>query len=250
MGDGDEHHEDGPGDVNPDSLFRLPNTTTFYFTRDGLLYPAPGDTAHLAMLVADDTEGSVKSVFGNSGMFRALAGKLDLSQPLFGGRLLESLGMESAGEGFDERGMFERGMICSLALMGRCDHDVVAIWNSPLQQELLAPCLQKLLAHGHTGPEAMVYASVAYGVPIHEVLEHGAADEDPEVARKMELAHQLHLMRGGEKRAAMKELGVGAGGSGSEHPMAKGLKSNNLLKPGQKWWAPQSESFASRMARL
>jgi hypothetical protein len=53
---------------------------------------------------------------------------------------------------------------------------------------------------------------------------------EPTNQDEVDLYKNLHLMRGAEKKAAMKKLGVGVGGK--PHLMASAIANAGLLKPG------------------
>ncbi len=138
-----------------------------------------------------------------------------------------------------------------LGRIGRVNQSLVAsFWNTEASQyeQHLQPCLAKLIQDGHLTPDASVSTPLHGTVPMSglagaKMKEMTAADHED-----MELYKRLHLMRGEEKKAAMKKLGVGVGGS--PHPMQSAMLKAGLLGPGQKWWAPHSESFNRRLGSV
>lgn len=83
---------------------------------------------------------------------------------------------------------------------------------------------------------------------LDELSEAKTEELNDDDLQKMELYKQLHLMRGAEKHAAMKKLGLVGGGK--PHPMQTALDKAKLRIPGQKWWAPHSESFEKRLGAV
>lgn len=134
-------------------------------------------------------------------------------------------------------------------LLGRCgfvgDEQVVAFWNDDRVSELLNPCLDALESEGIITPESIVLLSNGNKFQASARSETGnasgaATTVDPKKARERELMQQLHLMPPQQKKAAMKELGLVGGGH--KQPWQKAAEQNKLVRPGQKWWAMQSES--------
>ncbi len=140
-----------------------------------------------------------------------------------------------------------------LGRLGRLDEQgmLVSFWNDKPEQytEHLKPCLNKLMADGYLEPQAQV-STPTHGIISMQQALSGVQGRalTPEEQEQLELYKQLHLMRGKEKQEAMKKLGVGGGGK--PHPMQSAMDQAGLRVPGQKWWAPHSESFNRRLSNV
>lgn len=133
----------------------------------------------------------------------------------------------------------------NIDLYGRISNSkkIVSFWNEKksLYQKYLKDCIKELYNKKlidqsysvHTPFEVLKATDILGNIQITKELSEKQKEE-------LELYKKLHLLRGQEKVDAMKKLGVGLGGK--EHPIAIAMKKHNLLKPGQKWWAPHSES--------
>jgi hypothetical protein len=133
-----------------------------------------------------------------------------------------------------------------LALQGRAGIAegvlCVAFWNQtdPSLYRYLQPCLRNLCAAypEYEGYDIHVYSPLGNSIHKSDQVETRA---NRQTAEDWELLRKLHLLRGKEKQAALKKLNL-AHKDIAQHPMARGLQRAGLLGPGQKWWAPQSES--------
>ncbi len=137
-----------------------------------------------------------------------------------------------------------RDIACEIDLFGRIKYnkEVVSFWNEDsYPYEQLKPCLKELIDGGYLLPDCYISTPIHQTIPLSQLDNSVRTELTPEQREKMELYKKLHLMRGAEKKAAMKELGVGGGGK--PHEMQTALRGAGLQKPGQKWWAPHSESF-------
>ena len=160
-----------------------------------------------------------------------------------------------------------RAQVDSKAIIGRisADRTTISLWNNSSQypsliSRLLAPSLQALVDQGYASQETEVWLpsnhnawKYPYGT-IGEIIStknaeptrtQPQADQPDNGEDKIALARRMHLARGAEKQAIMKKLGVGYS-SNKEHPWTSSLKKAGLLKPGQKFWAPHSESRFER----
>jgi len=116
---------------------------------------------------------------------------------------------------------------------------VVSFWNDDELEydQWLSGCLTTLKSNGIIDDESFVSTPLHGTVPITQIGRGREMDEHER--ERYELMSRLHLMRGAEKQAAMKKLGVGAGGR--PHPVQSAMRGSGLQGPGQRWWAPTSE---------
>lgn len=133
-----------------------------------------------------------------------------------------------------------RDELDKVALCGRIQdvagQRTVSFWKD---QPFLKDCLQKLLDDNLIDDQTFVSTPKLETIPLAKVGVKKERQLSATQEADFELHRQLHLMRGDEKREAMKKLGVGVGGR--PHPMQQALTAKGLLGPGQKWWAPNSE---------
>lgn len=140
-------------------------------------------------------------------------------------------------------------------LLGRVGRDqygrlVVSFWNSDSSNYAngkLAYCMQELEREVLPDNEEVV---VSTPIGSYSYAEHTKETENLAKATELslekqkeyqELLKKMHTLRGDEKKAAMKKLGLGWKTPG-KHPWQKSQEKVGMLGPGQKWWAPQSES--------
>jgi hypothetical protein len=157
---------------------------------------------------------------------------------------------------------------------------LVSFWNAKQHEQGVAGALKRLQQDGHIGPSALV---VGKGLQPKEVADITGIKQDttqtqqnmtqapqspfqPDMETRpdeeiggtppfshvndprrispedQQLWQQMHLMHPDEKRAAMRHLGVGGGGT--PHPWQAGMQSAGMIGPGQRWWAPTSESYS------
>lgn len=116
---------------------------------------------------------------------------------------------------------------------------IVSFWDKDKNSydKLLQSCLEDLEHDGYITKPYFI------STPIHGTVSSDVTttkEMTPEDEEKYELYRRLHLMRGAEKRAAMKTLGLGGGFK--SHGMATSMQKAGLRSPGQRWWAMNSES--------
>ncbi len=112
---------------------------------------------------------------------------------------------------------------------------IVSFWNKlPETYEYLSQCLNDLDQRYKFGNDYVV------STPLHGTRVSRYLDTKPKSSEAVDtsLAKEMHTMRAGKKEA-MKSLGVG--GSGKK-PMQKAYEKEGIIQPGQKYWAPTSES--------
>lgn len=137
-------------------------------------------------------------------------------------------------------------------LLGRAgvlhNRPIITFWNEEGYASL-GGCLDALEAEaGFSYPDASTEihtpSEVLFGDEIHagETRRAGKTSLSPEQQEKLGLQRRLHLLRGTEKREALKKLGLWPD-QPARHPMKRGLEAAGLLGPGAKWWAPQSEQI-------
>ena len=222
------------GYISPDDIFTskfLPINTFIYAGKSGKLYDDDGTVVHTMMM--RENPNIVKGLGLNPA---------DTQWMVFMKEEPEVLRL----------GLFGRTgeMLKQYSPTGRAEV-VVSFWQTPTDifQQMLKPCLQGLLDRSLIMPDALVHHPSMVGVPVSEVMGGKArASQDDEAMEKARLARELHLMRGSEKKAAMKKLGLGTGSK--EPDIQRSLKKANLLVPGQKWWAPHSESVEPTIGRM
>jgi len=127
---------------------------------------------------------------------------------------------------------------------------VVAFWNEDQEtyDEFLDGCINELIAHD------LISYSYYISTPIEGQTDprdrpqnKPLSPQDTETLEKagrspnMDELKKLHLLRGNEKKQALKRLGLGLGGG--KHEWQQALEKAGLSGPGQKWWAPHSESL-------
>lgn len=196
-------------DCTPDTIWKSdPSAITFVYTADGILYYLPDGVTHEDLFqMNDDLTDRYNALPGRRPM-RDKAERVDL--------------IGRAGK------------------VGMLGITAVSFWNTDkaIYDGLLKDCLEALIYEGFIDSNYMVSTPHTGVVTQDEIM--GKSPPAQEVDQdEVDLHRRLHLMRGDEKKAAMKKLGVGVGGR--PHPMATAMGNAGLLKPGQKWWAPHSE---------
>ncbi len=216
--------------INPDVLYnRDHEQKTFIHTTDGLTVAEGGGTSH-DILIWDHSSGTGKST--------ALKGRYtDYSR----------------AAALDKGDLVGRSGTLYTSSLGVKDRrktiHVVSFWNTdPAHYALLPSCLEDLKRKRLVNDRTYVSTPLHGVVPIANVMSGAATASRPDDAEKREmeeLAKKMHVMRGAEKRDAMKKLGVGGGGK--PHPMQTAMDYAGLRQPGQKWWAMQSEGMGSSL---
>ncbi len=135
----------------------------------------------------------------------------------------------------------------------------VSFWNydTPEAEQMLKSklneCLEALLEAKVVKPETIVIVYGMSNMTIEQALsgEVGTERISDEERQKLELYKQLHLMKPAEKKAAMIELGLLDPSQGvAKRPWQKEAETVGMVQPGQKWWAPTSESNIDLIARV
>lgn len=139
-------------------------------------------------------------------------------------------------------------------LLGRVGYDpyrraIISFWNeSSSDYARLSECLQALeddgVLDGFETPITISTPIGSYNYTGHagDTRDLGRTELSPEKRKEhQELLKKVHTLHGDEKKTAMKKLGLGFKSPG-KHPWQKAQEKAGMLGPGQKWWAPQSES--------
>lgn len=125
--------------------------------------------------------------------------------------------------------------------------DTVSFWPSE-HQDLTRPALQDLIARGLIDGDSEVHVPGNQSTTVSDYLAGAAtADQDPEAVRKAELARKLHLLPSDQKKAAMKELGLG----GVQKPNRwRDQMRKTGIPAGSSHHFGTSESLAARLNRV
>lgn len=120
---------------------------------------------------------------------------------------------------------------------------LVSFWNTKKTDydNSLEGCLQKLREHNLINDETLISTPIHQTIPITAIDQVETQEIDPEMAEKVKLWQQLHLMRPEAKKEAMRKLGLG-GEQMIKNPWQQGLEQTGHASPGNKWWAPTSEA--------
>jgi hypothetical protein len=140
---------------------------------------------------------------------------------------------------------FLRDQSEKISLVGRFHKDpkkgtIVSFWNTiPETYDYLSKCLEDLDKKYKFGDNYIISTPI-HGTKASRYLNDKSETERPKSdAVDTTLAKELHTMRVGKKEA-MSTLGVGGGGKKKQ--MQTAYEKEGLIKPGQKYWAPTSES--------
>lgn len=201
-------------DCTPDTIWKSdPRAVTFIYTADDKLYYLPDGVTHQDLFDMNDDLVDRYNAIESRRPMRDRAEKIDL--------------------------VGRAGKVTMLGIRA------VSFWNieQGIYDDLLASCLEELIFEGIIDSNYMVSTPATGVVTQDEILgkNQPAPAPSPVDSDEVELYKNLHLMRGEQKRDAMKKLGVGVGGR--PHPIATAMNKTGLLKPGQKWWAPTSEGI-------
>lgn len=207
---------------NPDQIFNDDNITFIYTTDGQLFVSTPGEMLTHYDLIDSTPELKTK--------FNGRRGGLAL------GNLLGRISYVE-GDEFDDEWGIPSGNIISFWNQKSADYD-----------RFLIPCLEAIKDIGRLAPDAKISTPIHGTVPLSSVIggQSETTELTPEEQEHWELARNMHLMRGDQKKDAMKKLGVGGGGK--PHPMQKAMDDAGLRVPGQKWWAPHSEDFDRKLS--
>lgn len=207
--------------ITPDTFFKKLGAIGFMYTEDGhLLY--------------DDNENASHNVI------------------IYRNRDVLGLDISNVNNVQDAIIQYRQKVAPNHHLLGRCGYvgneQVATFWNDAKVPRLINPCLDALEREGIIIDSTIVVLSNGSKFQASSRSESvtqqpSGTAVDPVSAKKMrerELMQQLHLMPPQQKKAAMKELGLVGGGH--KQPWQKATEKHKLIKPGQKWWAMQSES--------
>jgi len=146
--------------------------------------------------------------------------------------------------------MMESGDL--LGRIGYQDDDmIVSFWNIDKNdyERSLESCLKRLITDNKINSSAFISTPVHKTIPISAIANIEVDEIDPEMRKQVELYRKLHLLRGDEKKNAMRQLGVGWTQQ-TQHPMQTAMRQSGSIGPGQKWWATTSEDVVSQIAAL
>lgn len=227
---------------NPDTFWGDPDSiATFIYTADGYLSYASAGETHYDLIRSD-------------------VNLYDRYFEYFNVQQHDSDTYEFEGEvgDYDDLIGFLREHAVQIDLLGRIGYlndntnntevPVVSFWNSDarLYDKFLRLCLEEIITQGDVDRNlCYISTPIHKTVPLSSIVagtaKTGAVDDNYELYKK------LHLMRGAEKQAAMKKLGVGGT---KPHPMQTAMDNANLRVPGQKWWAMNSEDLIPTIGDL
>lgn len=234
-------------EIDPDSFYRKTGAVPFIYHPDGTLQTSGHDRTHLDIIVQNSpTYGLDDWGFETfqelqlahiKGMQAEKAHQADCNpyeSPYYGA-------LEARKKLKEEQ----------IALLGRIGNYIttaangdninahmLAFWNDSKMPDLVTPCLKDLF-HQKLITLDTIYANGNKRMSVRDYLRGGRFDENPEEAERKALMQQLHLMPPQQKKAAMKKLKLAGGGH--KPGWQKATEKHNLVRPGQKWWAMQSE---------
>ncbi len=221
--------------VNPDTLWAHDNRAVgFIYNRDGTVHSETGRTHE-------------KIILRNLDYYVDLVGDIDVG---YGSSARKLTSVED-----HEKAEWLRMLVAPIAVLGRVGNafesladaqlrrnpaTFVAFWinDEDLHNKLLRPCLESLLDKRIITGNERVADYAAEGETVNEFLGNRAVGTKYDLER-MQLMQQLHLMKPDQKKAAMMKLGLGAKKENSWQHRAEDL---GIVSPGQKFWAPTSES--------
>lgn len=194
-----------------------------------------------------DHSGRSHVSFFNRGMSKtAQAMQADLS------RHLDLGGTERTGQPKRWFDLYDRFLFGRLAFYhGR---QLVSFWgrganlsdpNAKGPTELIKPCIAALVDKGSVTPDTVVVYGDGRVAMVADVLGMSAPGDDQidqEALERSELAKRMHLAGSDEKKAIMKRLGVGGGGSKKRNSWDAALRKAGKIAPGQNVWRMTSET--------
>jgi hypothetical protein len=253
--------------LDPDSIYKPGSMTFFYIPQTGVLHAQPYPTNHRDMLsdeddptvffdvypelkrarVTDQQRASLSSRGQALQKSQALLGRIGAydtsiciifwtnpSPQVFGGFLTKL---------FDKfkqfRDIQDKVVVIAPGQGAKSLTDMIG--GAPAKRAVAtkkpaAPRKKKV------APTAAVETPPPVETPSVLTPTRGYTDEE------LEMYKRLHTSTGADKKAMMKQLGVGGGGSAIQHPWKAALQKAGLPGggPGQKWWAHTSEGFTFR----
>lgn len=112
------------------------------------------------------------------------------------------------------------------------------VWWFESPKEAAADCIKKLMDAGAIDGTEIVSFSEPPLYAFEFAEQHGAKVKMNQ--ELLDMHRELHLMDPDRKKEAIKKLGLIGGGHKSG--WQKESEKQRLVRPGQKWWAPTSES--------
>lgn len=197
-----DYDSDYVPDYVPDDFYALEGSITFIY-KDRLIYSNNQDDMHMDLVSTNSKE-------------------------LFGVDQISEVGDWGT----------VRSKLEDLMLTGRIgvveDRPIVVFWNTTDQLHgKLDDCLNELMEEGLVDANTLVYIQgVKKPHRVNDIITNkiSQANIDTKEMERIEKLKQLHTMNAGDKKRAMKELGLG--GEARKRPG----------QPGVKWWALQSEN--------
>lgn len=250
--------------LDPDSIYKPGSMTFFYIPQNGNLHVQPYPTNHRDMLEDEDDP----TVF------------FDVYPELKRARVTDQQRASLSSRG--------QALLKSQALLGRIgvagDAICIIFWTDPTSEKFggfLTKLFDKFKQFRDAQDKVVVVTPGQGAKSLTEMIggppaKRAVATRKPAAPRKkkvaavetpppvetpavltptrgysdeeLEMYKRLHTSTGAEKKAMMKTLGVGGGGSSIQHPWKAALQKAGLPGggPGQKWWAHTSEAFTFR----
>lgn len=204
--------------ADPDYFFMEPDAVPFIYNADGTLHIGEYNETHRELIAQND-----------DGYY----------QPTYGAEMGSPLSIDT----------LRKDLLPNRALLGRIsgkygnDQRYVTFWNAykPVGRKLLPECLKALLQADLISLDNDIVVSGDKHMYVMDYLRGGRFYDSPEENERKQKMQELHLMQPDAKKAAMKDLGLDA--ASRKQPWQKAAEQNKLVRPGQKWWAMQSESL-------
>lgn len=223
-------------EYDPDMWTQQPQAVAFIYNPDGVLHYDAGKTVHKNLIaqhaeyygMADRDFDSCSEIV-NLGIDAQSDGQQKVANHYF-----------AIAKKIDE---FRFGAAQESTLLGRISapkdgQKIFAFWNDYDVPELVVPCIKTLLREELIGFTDL-YAQLDKLMTVRDYLRGGRFEPDEEAEQRKAMRQELHLMSPANKKAAMKELGLVGGGH--KQPWQKAAEKQQLVSPGQKWWASTSE---------
>ncbi len=141
------------------------------------------------------------------------------------------------------------GRVATIDYQDEATH-VVTFWNVSIEayKQLLVDCLSALSDKGLINTDTMVatpFFVEQFGAAVSFFANNQDQSQElsPEQLARLDMQRELHLMRPEAKKLAAQKLGLNLASKKSDHQTQAELA--GMVTPGQKWWAPTSESNPS-----
>lgn len=150
---------------------------------------------------------------------------------------------------------FDGGSIQATDLFGRVNQDrtIASFWNSKekVYKKSLRPCIDKLISNNMLSPDGAISTPIHGTFYIKDFDDVMPRELTPEQKETLELQRQLHMMPAAQKKIAMQKLGLLPNNvtTKANRWQQAGQKAG-VLTPGQKWWAPTSESRKHKLSSI